>query len=141
MNGLNLLEAWFRRVWLDGDLDAVDAMFPATTAASGLMDFAIGPADLKALVPAFLAQVEAPSLSFERVIESGSWVAALIHVTGTALATGRPISVSGQLMARIENGTFAEAYNTFDMLAFFEQIGALPENATALALAGEPICP
>lgn len=141
MNGKELLETWFRQVWLEGDLAAVDRMFPARTEASGMMEFSVRAEDFKALVPAFLAFVEEPAVRLEHVVESGGWVAALISAQGTAAGSGRPIAVSGQLMARIENGTFAEVYNHFDLLGFFEQIGALPDNAVALALSGEPICP
>jgi len=141
MDGRRILETWFRQVWIDGDFDAVDRMFPATTEATGLMDFAVRAEDIKAVVPAFRALVATPSLRIERVIESGDWISALVTFHGTAITTGRPVAVSGQLMVRVQGGVFTEAYNHMDLLGFFEKIGALPDNAVALALAGEPICP
>jgi hypothetical protein len=38
---------------------------------------------------------------------------------------------------RFEGDRFAEAYNHFDMLTMFENLGALPPETLALCLSGE----
>jgi len=139
MRGRELLENWFHRVWIEGDFDAVDRMFAPDTAAEGVLDFALSGEDFKALAPAFLALVDAPRLSFERVVEHGDWVAALLRIRAQRRDNGETIEVIGQIMARVQGGVFVEAYNTFDTLGFLTQIGALPPDTLALALIGESL--
>ncbi len=139
MSNALILAEWFRDVWINGDLDAIDRMFPAATSAEGMMGFSVGADDFKELVPAFTQLVEDFSIEVINVIESGPWISALISVHGTHAYSNAEIAFTGQLMARIENGVFAEAYNNFDFISFFEQIGALPSDTIALALSGEPL--
>ncbi|MEJ2001914.1 MAG: ester cyclase [Maritimibacter sp.] len=139
MSNALILAQWFRDVWIEGDLDAIDRMFPAETEAQGMMSFSLTAQDFKELVPAYTELVDDFSIEVINLIEHGPWVAALIAVKGTHSYTGTAISFSGQLMAKIENGLFVEVYNNFDFITFFEQIGALPPDTIALALSGEPL--
>lgn len=133
------LKDWFQKVWVDGDLDMIDAFFAPDGHAAGMMTgFEVGPEDFKALVPALRDQLREISVSIERSVQAGDWFCALLRIDAKAAETLEPVQISGQVMMRLgPDGRIAEAYNHFDMLGYFEQMGALPQDTMALCLAGE----
>jgi len=139
MTPTETLKIWYDRVWMQADLAAIDDLFTPETHAEGMMAFSIGPEDFKALVPAFLAQIEAPNFRFDKVVECGDWVWAHISVHATAAGTEHPVVTSGQIMARVVDGRIVEAYNQFDFLTLLEQLGYLPQDSLALCLSGEGV--
>ena len=76
-----------------------------------------------------------------RAVETGDWLWMLVQVTGISAQDGRDLSFTGQVAMRFEGDKIAEAYNHFDFISFFEQIGALPEETIALCLSGEQLQP
>ncbi|MCB2119266.1 MAG: ester cyclase [Rhodobacteraceae bacterium] len=138
MSKLKLLQDWYRQVWVEADLDAVDRYFSPRTGADGLMpDGQVGPEDFKALVPALLALVRNLDIRIDRSIEAGDWLWAQISVHAVTAEGMAPICAAGQVMMRIEGDRITEAYNAFDFLTFFQQAGLLPEDAFLLLLSGE----
>ena len=138
MSKLKLLQDWYRQVWIEADLDAVDRYFSPRTGADGLMpDGQVGPEDFKALVPALLALVRNLDIRIDRSIEAGDWLWAQISVHAVTAEGMAPICAAGQVMMRIEGDRITEAYNAFDFLTFFQQAGLLPEEAFLLLLSGE----
>ncbi|MCB2105820.1 ester cyclase [Albidovulum sp.] len=138
MSKLKLLQDWYRQVWVEADLDAVDRYFSPRTGADGLMpDGQVGPEDFKALVPALLALVRNLDIRIDRWIEAGDWLWAQISVHAVTAEGMAPICAAGQVMMRIEGDRITEAYNAFDFLTFFQQAGLLPEDAFLLLLSGE----
>jgi hypothetical protein len=138
MSKLELLEAWYRKVWIEADPNAVDRYFAPRTGADGLMpDGQVGPEDFKALVPALLALVRNLDIRIDRSMEMGDWLWAQISVHAQTAESMRAVTAAGQVMMRIEGGRILEAYNAFDFLTFFQQAGLLPEDAFLLLLSGE----
>ena len=137
MTPLETLRTWYDRVWMQGDLDAIDMLFAPDTEARGMMDFAVGPEDFKAIVPAFLAQMEIQDIVYDKVVEMGDWVWANMSAHAIARATETPVTATGQIMVRVQGGKIVEAYNQFDFLGLFEQLGYLPPDSLALCLSGE----
>ncbi len=140
MSHIDLLKDFYRTVWIEGDIAAIDRFFTPRTAAHGMMgEGEVGPNDFKVLVPAFRAGIRDIAVRYNRVVEQGDWLFA--HVTAEALTANGidRIEASGMCMMRVENGLVAEAYNSFDLLTFFEQTGQLPRDALALLLSGETI--
>lgn len=138
MSKLELLEAWYRQVWIEADPNAVDRYFAPRTGADGLMpDGQVGPEDFKALVPALLALVRNLEIRIDRSMEMGDWLWAQISVHAQTAESMRAVTAAGQVMMRIEGGRILEAYNAFDFLTFFQQAGLLPEDAFLLLLSGE----
>lgn len=139
MNRQDVLVDWFRRVWIDGDLAAIDDYFaPGDAVAAGILTGGrIGAEDYRALVPAIRAQLRDIDGTMNRVIEDGDWLCA--HYTMRALSahSTTPVEASGLLMMRIADGKVREAYNSFDFLPFFEQLGLLPADSLMLLLSGE----
>jgi hypothetical protein len=127
------LADWFQRVWVEGDLDAVDEYFSSETKAAGMMTgFEIG-----AMVPAILSMVRNPSVSMEKTVETGEWLWALLKIDAQCAEDLKPVSINGQVMMRMgADGKIAEAYNHFDFISFFEQLGKMPQDTIALCLGG-----
>lgn len=142
MTNLDILSEWYRRVWLEGDLDAIDEYFAPSAGADGIMaDGQVGAEDFRAFVPALRARVRDASFEIVRSIETEDWVWAQLSVRATAAHGTDPIAVTGQVAARIAGGRIVEAYNAFDFIPFFEQAGLLPRDAFLLLLSGERLAP
>ncbi|WP_347310053.1 nuclear transport factor 2 family protein [Defluviimonas sp. SAOS-178_SWC] len=138
MTKLDLLKDWYRTVWIDGDLTAIDRYFAPSAGADGLMsDGQVSMEDFRALVPALLALVRDLSIGIDRSVETGDWLWAQITVRAVTAHGVDPIHASGQVMVRVVDGQIAEAYNAFDFITFFEQAGLLPQDAFMLLLSGE----
>jgi ketosteroid isomerase-like protein len=140
MGKKEILEEWYRRVWREGELEAIDELFTPDTRAAGLIpEMRMGPTEFRELVPMFLELVDSPEFTLDKVMEDGDWAAALYSMRVTDSATGKPVVGSGQLFARFRENKMVETYNSFDFMAFFEQIGLLPSNSLALSLTGQRI--
>ena len=140
MEKRDILEEWYRRVWIEADLDAIDQLYSPDTQAQGLLpDLQVGPDDFRELVPMFLDMVEDPTVSLDKVMEDGDWASALYSMRVTNPANGQPVIGSGQLFARFDGDKMVETYNSFDFMSFFEQMGLLPEQSMALCLTGQRI--
>lgn len=137
-NKLEILREWYRRVWIEADLDAIDEYFAPQAAADGLMpDGQVGAEDFRALVPALLALVRNLTIEIVKSVESDDWLWAQIVATGRSTKSDSPIRAHGQVMVRFADGRIVEAYNCFDFITFFEQAGLLPKDAFLLLLSNE----
>ncbi|ARE39179.1 hypothetical protein RGUI_1038 [Rhodovulum sp. P5] len=140
MGRIRQLEAWYRRVYIDGDMDAVGDLFTENMQEQGLMPgMQVNPAELQVFATALVHLVEDPSIRIVKAIESDDWLCALIETGGTRPDDGRPVRAMGQLMARFEGDRIAEAYNSFDFIHLFEQLGLLPEDSVAIGMSGQKI--
>ena len=140
MTKLEFLKNWYDRVWVKADLEAIDQFFAPRAGAEGIMpDGAVGAEDFRALVPALRALVRDLSITIDRWQDGDDWLWAQITVQALPAQGAAPIRANGQVMMRFANGLIAEAYNTFDFLTFFEQVGLLPQDAFALLLSGEKL--
>ncbi len=140
MTKLELLEQWYQRVFIDVDLDAIDEFFAPRTTASGFMsELAVGADDFRELVPAMTNLIRDLSVSIDAHHDSGDWLWALVSVRAKSARSMAPVTFSGQVMMRVENGKITQAFNQFDFITFFEQLELLPANTFALCLSGETI--
>lgn len=133
-----VVHTWFERVWNQGELTAIDELFPSNGIAhslSGEVDRPLqGPARFKEFVRTFRGAVPDIHIKVLRCVTQGPFCAAHCLVTGThrgstlgVSATDRTTRFEGIRLVRIENGQILEAWNFFDFLSFFQQIGALPQ--------------
>ncbi len=140
MTKLEFLRNWYRKVWIEADMAAIDDYFAPRAGADGLVaDGQVGVEDFRALVPALLALVRDLSIEIDRSMEVGDWFWAQITVRAVTAHGVDPIRASGQVMMRIEDGRIIEAYNAFDFITFFEQAGLLPQDTFMLLLSGEKL--
>lgn len=137
---LDLLQDWYRRVWIEQDLGAVEDFFAPRVGADGILaDGQVRAEDFRALIPAIHALVRDLSITIERSHEMGDWLWTQIVFAGHAAQGLEVVRTRAQVMVRIEAGRIAEAYNIFDALTFFEQLGQLPKDAQMLLLSGETL--
>ncbi|MFD2173689.1 ester cyclase [Rhodobacter lacus] len=140
MGKLDILRDWYDRVWIAGDLNAISDFFPRDAEADGIMPgLSLAPRDFAEFIPLMRSLVTDLRYDVLRHAETDEWLWALLRFHGTTRRSAQPIDVASHVAVRFAGGRFAEAYNMTDMITFFEQIGALPEQATALCLMGEQL--
>jgi hypothetical protein len=135
-----LMERWFQKVWIEQDLDAIDDFFVEETQANGIVpDMRLSPQEYRDFVTMVVALVEDIHITTEVVTETGEWFQALFKVTARSVVDSAPVMVLGQVCVRFSGDKFVEAYNSFDFMGFFEQLGQLPEQSIALCLTGQSL--
>lgn len=140
MTGVEILQAWYERVWEQNDLDAVSEYFDVDAMANGLMtDLAAELEDFQTLVPAVLRLIRNVKITITDSMEDGDKAWALVDIEAQNAEDMKPLICSGQVMIRTKNNKIIEAYNHFDFLGFFEQLGFLPKDTIALCLSGEQL--
>jgi steroid delta-isomerase-like uncharacterized protein len=129
-------------VWNKGRAEAIDEMFAEDGVAHGLADASgqplRGPAGFRPFFPSFRVAFPDIEVVIEDVIAEGDKLAARCSVRaehqGDTLgfrATGRPIEITGMTFVRVRDGRIAEAWNNFDFMSLFQQLGALQLSAPA----------
>ena len=131
-----LIRRWFEEVWNKGREEAIDEMFAPEGVAHGLADETgsplRGPEAFKAFFRKFRDAFPDIEVSVEDTIAEDDRVAARCSVRGShrtdALgfaATHRAMEISGISIVRIRNAQIVEAWNNFDFMNMFQQLGAL----------------
>jgi steroid delta-isomerase-like uncharacterized protein len=131
-----LIRRWFEEVWNKGREEAIDELFADEGVAHGLADekggALRGPVGFKPFFRKFRESFPNIEVIVEDTIAEGDKVVARCTVRGTntgdALgfaATQRPMEISGIAIVRIKDGKIVEAWNNFDFLTMFQQLGAL----------------
>ncbi|MBI1177416.1 hypothetical protein GC207_08245 [bacterium] len=135
-----LLEVWFDRVWAKQDTAAIHEMLVPDVKAEGLGAAALlGPDEFLAFHQTLCKLLTDFHVSLDKMIERENWISAQCVVTAKAKATGKPVSFSGALFARIGDGKIVEGANHFDFLGLFCQLGLLPTDTFNRCLAGNKV--
>jgi predicted ester cyclase len=134
---------WFDGLWNRGDEQTIDELLHPDALIHGLptpTGGAIrGPAEFKPFYRAFHAAFPDISVDLQQVIEQGDTAACYCRVMGTQRgdlpdlrATNRGVDFTGLAMVRVEDGRAREAWNCFDFLTMYRQLGIdlnLPRQA------------
>lgn len=136
---VHLLRRWFQEVWNEGRTDVMDDLLAADAPVYG-----VGGGHVVAHGPAgFLPSYEQlkgafPDIHFtvEQAISEGDiialrWTAQATH-TGDHLgvpATGKRVSVTGMVFARVRDGKMIEGWNNWDMMGLMHALGEAPRAA------------
>jgi steroid delta-isomerase-like uncharacterized protein len=131
-----LIRRWFEEVWNKGRADAIAELFADDGVAHGLSDDAANPLRGPAGFLPFHAQFREAFPNIEVVVEDqiaeGDMVATRCSVrgkhTGHSLgfaATQAPVEFTGVTITRIKEGKIAEAWNNFDFMKMYKQLGAI----------------
>ncbi len=131
-----LLHRWFEEVWNKGRSDAIDEMFAVDGVAHGLADDSgqplRGPANFKAFHQKFREALTGIVVTVEDTVAEGDKIAARCRVcgqhTGDSLgvaATNKAVEITGMTMLRVKEGKIVEAWNNFDFLSLYQQMGAI----------------
>jgi len=131
-----LIHRWFEEVWNKGRAEAIDEMFAADGIANGLSDEQGEPLRGPDAFRQFFYKVRTAFPDIEVVVEDtvaeGDKLAARCRVRAThqgdslgIAATRKPVEFTGIALVRIENGKIVEAWNNFDFMSMFQQLGAI----------------
>ena len=128
---------WFEQVWNKGSEEAIDKYLAADARMHGLSGPdgkpLLGPEGFKPFWRQFRSAFPDIRISVARTISEGEFVAVHCHVSAKHLGHGlqvaptqKPIDIWGMGMARIHNGQVVEAWNSFDFMSLYQQVGILP---------------
>ena len=131
-----LMRRWFEEVWNRGRAEAIDELFAEDGVAHGLEGTAggelRGPADFRAFHQRFRESFPDIEVVVEDLIAEGDKVAALCTVRGRHrgdtlgfAATEQAVEFTGMTLVRVRDGQIIEAWNNFDFMSMFQQLGAL----------------
>lgn len=133
------LHRWFEEAWNKGREEAIDEMVAEDVVAYGLSDeqgnAVTGINEFRRFFRNFRSAFPDINVAVEETISEGDKIGAVCRVTGThrgdginLTPTNQPIEFCGVLMVRLRDGKIAEAWNYFDFMTLFAQLGALSLN-------------
>ena len=134
-----LLHKWFEEVWNQGSEKAIEELFAADGIAHGLNDAEGNPVrgveGFKALHRAFLSAYPDMKITVEDTVCEGDKIAARCTVKAThtgeglgVLPSDQPVEFTGLTIVKVKDGKIAEAWNEFDFMKMYSQVGALTLN-------------
>ena len=140
MTNRQLVDTWMQKVWWEQDAQAISQMFRPDGTAEGLGSHMVGPEDFKVFHGQLLKLIDKVKINVAKEFTQGSWSAFLCTMECVAKKDPQnKIVISGTIFARIENDCIVEAYNHFDFMALYEQLGLLPPDTFAKCLSGDGI--
>ena len=131
-----LIRRWFEEVWNKGRAEAIDEMFAEDGAAYGLSDAngnpLRGPASFREFHQSFRNAFPDLVVVVEDTIAEADKVAARCVVRGQHMgdslgfaATQKPVEITGISIVRVRDGKIVEAWNNFDFMSMYRQLGAI----------------
>ena len=129
-----LIRRWFAEVWNKGRAEAMQEMLASDGIVHGLGAAPLrGPGGFLPFFRKFRQAFPDLQIAVEETIAEGDLVTARCVVrgrhTGDALGlapTHRDTQFTGMTIVRIKDGKVVEAWNDFDFLALYQQLGAFP---------------
>jgi len=130
------IHRWFDEVWNNQSEAAVDELFAEDGVGHGLGGEPIrGPAEFKTFHRAFISAYPDLKVLVEDTVVEGDKIAARCRVTGVhqghgiGLApTNQPVEFTGMVIVRVKDGKIVEAWNEFNFMEMYKQVGALTLN-------------
>jgi predicted ester cyclase len=146
---IDVVETWFKRVWAEEDETAIDEMFVPNGTARGLGTYVngkadefkdhelIGPDSFKEFHTALLNLVGDVKIEITKSMEQGDWLALLCVFKAKKRGTDEKVQTTGTVFIKVADGKLIEAYNHFDFMSLFGQLGQMPANAFGDCLCGK----
>jgi hypothetical protein len=130
-----VMHAWFRDVWCNGRPEAIHELFAADGLAHGLGAEPVrGPAAFLTFWHAFRATFSNIQISVLAEVDEGPLT--YVRCAATMQFRGRPVTLDGGCLCRIQNGQIAECWNTWDFTSLLVGMGALPADVIPQAFGG-----
>ena len=131
-----LMRRWFEEVWNKGRADAIPEMFAEDGIAHGLSDDVNAPLKGSSGFLPFHSQFREAFPNIEVIVEDqiaeGDTVATRCSVRGKhqgdslgIAATNSQVEFTGVTITRIKHGKIVEAWNNFDFMKMYRQLGAI----------------
>ncbi|WP_207512420.1 ester cyclase [Longitalea luteola] len=127
---------WFQEVWNQNQEETIDELLDPDCYAHGINseDGPKGIEGFKVFYHNFKGQFQEIKIDVLDVISQDDMECAHVEVSAIHAETGRRVNFSGLALVRIENGKIAEAWNHFDFLNMYQQLGQVltsPEKEEA----------
>jgi steroid delta-isomerase-like uncharacterized protein len=131
-----LIQRWFEEVWNKGRADAIDEMIGEDCVIHGLADATgqpvKGPTEYRSFHRTFREAFPDITVSVEDTVAEGDKVAARCSVYGKHAgdslgfkASQAPVEFTGITIVRVKDGRIVEAWNNFDFMRMYQQIGVI----------------
>jgi predicted ester cyclase len=129
----DFMHRWFEEVWNNKNEAAIDEMFAEDGVGHGLGGPDIhGPEEFKTFHRAFVSAYPNLTVTVEDTLVDGDKIAVRCKVTGShdghgigVSPTNQPVEFTGMVIVRVEDGKIVEAWNEFNFMAMYQQLGAL----------------
>ncbi|GAB4036930.1 ester cyclase [Spirosoma gilvum] len=120
-----LLHKWFQDVWNNDDETAIDRLMTSDAFAQGVFteDHPRGAEGFKLFFRDFRSQFHTIKVDIDDVISQDDVESARTTVHAIHTASDKPVTFPGICMVRVEDGKIAEAWNSYDFLSMYQQIG------------------
>jgi steroid delta-isomerase-like uncharacterized protein len=131
-----LIRRWFEEVWNKGRADAIAEIMAEDAVAHGLSEDAarplLGPQGFLPFHAQFREAFPNIEVIVEDTIAEGDKVVARCSVRGKHVgdslgfkSTGTQVEFDGITIVKVKNGKFVEAWNNFDFMKMYRQLGAI----------------
>ena len=129
-------QRWFAEVWNQGRTEVIDELLSPDVTAHGLVDPNGNPVhgaeQFKLYHQSFRSAFPDIRVTVEDTVCEGNKIVVRCRVQATHTGAGfgftpthKPVDFAGMCMLRIDEGKIVEAWNSFDFLAMFGQLGML----------------
>lgn len=120
-----LLYKWFNEVWNQNDEEAIDKLMASDAKAHGILtdNDPRGAEGFKLFFNDFKKQFHSIKIDVEDVICEDEIESARTTVSAIYTSSGKHVTFSGICMVRVAGGKIAEAWNNYDFLNLYQQLG------------------
>lgn len=127
----SLLYNWFQQVWNEGRETAIDDLFDENGIANGLENDIKGPAGFKAFYNDFRSKFSDIKIKVDEVVAEADMEVARCTLEAIHSPSNTRVNFSGLAMVKIKDGKITEAWNHFDFMNMYQQLGhklVAPQN-------------
>ena len=136
-NSESLLSQWFRRVWNEADVLAINELAAPDMESHGLVKTIVGPeAWRKEFYDPMRASFDSVRVEVLDEVAAGDKIFGRLAATQVPKATGEPVTMHGMCLLRIADGKIAEAWDAWDFLGLLESMKLLPAASFGRAITG-----
>src|SRR5688572_198944 len=124
-----VVRSWFQEIWNEGREDAIGRLADDNFIAHGAPSLR-SVADFKVLYRQFRQALSDIDVTVDHTVTQGEYCAGYCRVTARhtgdgfgGAPTNQEVVFDGVVMARVRDGRIVEAWNCFDFLSMYQQIG------------------
>ncbi len=130
--------AWFRRVWNELDVAAIDELFAANGEAYGIDGEVIaGPQGFREFHASFREMFSDIVIDVVDEVASDNRTAVRCKAKMVHRPTGKPVDLSGTAFFALNEGQIQRAWNHWDFLGLLESMQLLPTRSFEKAITGK----
>ena len=130
------MHRWFEEIWNNQNEAVIDEMFAEDGVGHGLgPDPIVGPEQFKIFHRAFVSAYPDLKVHVEDTVVEGDKIATRCRVTGShqghgigVAPTNQPVEFTGMVIVQVQDGKIVEAWNEFNFMEMYKQVGALTLN-------------